>query len=334
MRSIISVLYLAGLKIKEALYTLGIIKLKSLPCKVISVGNLTAGGTGKTPVVEYIVKYLSATKKTAILTRGYKRENKAALLDVKPGSSPRACGDEAVYLAAETGVPVIAAVNRYDGGKYAVEKYQAQVCVLDDGFQRRRSLYRDLEILVIDASNPFGNGKLLPAGILREPVKNIAAAGLIVLSKVDDAEDIEALKKTIQRWNSRAKIIEAVYEPAELYNVFDRNEKVPLSGLEGKKVLALSAVGNPGYFTKVVSKLDPAGIDRLSFPDHHAFTEKDLKKINEKKADSELIVTTEKDAVKLQFLDKNGFAGKILALRIELDFIKGEKELQERLNTL
>ena len=167
MKTILSIFYRMGLSLKETLYDFGILKLQTLPCKVISVGNLTVGGTGKTPVVEYVAKHLVKAKKVAILTRGYKRENKAELLDVKPESNPLECGDEAVLLARKTKVPVIAAVDRYKGGLYAMEKYDVQFCVLDDGFQRRLSLYRNLELLLIDASNPFGNGKLLPAGILR-----------------------------------------------------------------------------------------------------------------------------------------------------------------------
>ena len=332
MKSFAAFLYLTALRIKEMLYKLDILKLRTLPCKVISVGNLTAGGTGKTPIVEYVVKYLSRTKKVAILTRGYKRENRAALLDVKPESSPKECGDEAVYLARETNVPVIAAVNRYNGGKYAVDKYKTQFCVLDDGFQRRWSLYRNMEILVIDASNPFGNGKLLPAGILREPVDNIRAAGSIILTKVDDAENIDALRETIQSLNAAVRISEAVYEPKELYNIFNRDEKAVLSDMAGKKILALSAVGNPKYFRKVISKLKPAGINRLSYADHYVFTEEDITKINEYSRMSDIIVTTEKDAIKLGLLNKTKFIKKLLALRVELSFIKGEKALQDQIN--
>lgn len=321
-----------GLKVKEMLYNLDILKLKTLPCKVISVGNLTVGGTGKTPVVEYVAKYLSKTRKVAILTRGYMREDNSAIIDVKPDSNPIDCGDEAVYLARETNLPVIVAVNRYSGGKYAMKKYETQFCVLDDGFQRRWSLYRNMEILVIDASNPFGNGKLIPSGILREPVKNIMAADIIIITKADDAENLSNLRSVINRWNDFADMVETVYEPKELYNVFDRNEKVPFSEVEGKKVFALSAVGNPKYFRKVISKLKPASTGWLSFTDHHAFSEADISGINEKAGTSDIIITTEKDAIKLQYLDKVKFTKKLLALRIELKFIAGEKDLQDKIN--
>src|SRR3989339_506918 len=299
MKSILAMVYLLGLKIKEALYKLGVLKLKSLQCKVISVGNITAGGTGKTPVTEYVVKQLSKTGKAAILTRGYKRENKAELLDVKPESSPKECGDEAVLLARKTNVPVIAAVNRYKGGLYAIEKYGVQFCVLDDGFQRRHSLYRNLELLVIDASNPFGNGKLLPV---------------------------------IQKWNDHAKIAESIYEPYELYNIFDNNDKLPLSSVGGKKVLALSAIGNPKYFGKVISGLNPGSITWLPYPDHYSYSERDIKTINENSSLFDIVITTEKDAVKLELLDKTGLSKKIYALNVELKILKGEKELQDKMN--
>ncbi|MFH1074938.1 MAG: tetraacyldisaccharide 4'-kinase [Candidatus Firestonebacteria bacterium] len=274
MKTILSVFYMLVLKIKEAFYELGILRLKTLQCKVISVGNLTAGGTGKTPVVEYVVKHLAKTKKTAVLTRGYKRKNKAEILDVKSESSPTECGDEAVLLARKTKVPVIAAVNRYKGGLYAMEKHGAQFCVLDDGFQRRHSLFRNMELLVIDASNPFGNGKLLPAGILREKIKNLEAADVIIITKIDDALNKEKLLETIRRWNDYAEIIESVYEPKELYNVFDNDDKLPFSEVLGKKVFALSALGNPKYFKKVISGLNPGSIGWLSYPDHYSYSKK------------------------------------------------------------
>ncbi|OGF46387.1 MAG: tetraacyldisaccharide 4'-kinase [Candidatus Firestonebacteria bacterium RIFOXYC2_FULL_39_67] len=332
MKSILAMVYLLGLKIKEALYKLGVLKLKSLQCKVISVGNITAGGTGKTPVTEYVVKQLSKTGKAAILTRGYKRENKAELLDVKPESSPKECGDEAVLLARKTNVPVIAAVNRYKGGLYAIEKYGVQFCVLDDGFQRRHSLYRNLELLVIDASNPFGNGKLLPAGILREKMENLADADMIILTKTNDAVNMKELLAVIQKWNDHAKIAESIYEPYELYNIFDNNDKLPLSSVGGKKVLALSAIGNPKYFGKVISGLNPGSITWLSYPDHYSYSERDIKTINENSSLFDIVITTEKDAVKLELLDKTGLSKKIYALNVELKILKGEKELQDKMN--
>ena len=326
-------LYLVGLKIKETLYNLGILRLKTLPCKVISVGNLTAGGTGKTPVVEYVVKFLqSRQRKAAVLTRGYKRENKAALLEVKPESSPLEFGDEAVYLSRETKVPVIVSVNRYKGGLFAMEKHGTEFCILDDGFQRRWSLYRNIELLVIDASNPFGNGSLLPKGILREPVKNVEAADIIMFTKTDDADNLAETKEIISKWNDFAVLVETVYEPKELYNVFAPAEKMALSEITGKKVFALSAIGNPKYFRKVISKLNPAGIGWLSFRDHHTYSNADIKLINEKSFSADVIITTEKDAVKLAALDSSKFGKKLLALKIELKFLSGEKDLQDRIN--
>lgn len=332
MKTILALLYELGLKIQEILFDIGIFKIRTLPCKVISVGNLTAGGTGKTPVVEFIARQIALRRKVAILTRGYKRKNKAAILDVKPESSPKECGDEAVLLARKTGVPVIAAVNRFKGGKYAIEKYGAQLCVLDDGFQRRHSLYRNMELLLIDASNPFGNGKLLPAGILREKISSIMAADVVMITKADDAVNIEELRETINAQNDYAEIIESVYAPAELYNIFDKDDKLLLTAAAGKKIFALSAIGNPKYFDKVISGLNPSELVRLVYPDHHSYRAKDTAVINEKAAQAELTITTEKDAVKLAALDRSKFSKKIYALKIELKIIKGEKEFLDRIN--
>jgi len=334
MKTVLAVIYLLGIKIKETLYDFGVFKIKTLQCKVISVGNLTAGGTGKTPVTEYVAKHLAKTKKIAILTRGYKRENKAALLDVKPENSPKEYGDEAVMLSRKTGVPVIAAIDRYKGGLYAMEKYGAQFCVLDDGFQRRFSLYRNMELLVVDASNPFGNGKLLPAGILREKIKNLVAADVIILTKTDEAVNMEELLKTIRTHNDFAEIVESIYEPKELYNIFEKQEKLPLSSVTGKKVFALSAIGNPKYLRKVISRLNPLSTGWLSYPDHYSYSASDIEEINKKSATADIIITTEKDAVKLELLDKTRIIKKIYALSVELKIVKGEKELLDKINII
>lgn len=334
MRIIITFLYLVVLKAKAFLYKKAVLRKNTLLCRVISVGNLTAGGTGKTPVVAYIAKLLAGKKRTAILTRGYKRKNKAEVLDVKEGADPVECGDEAVLLADSTGVPVIAAVNRLKGGEYAILKYNSEVCILDDGFQRRFSLARDLEIVVIDASNPFGNGKLLPAGILREKKESLSAAEIIIFTKADEAVNIEELRNTVKKINSKALLLESIYEPGELYNVFDKNDKIALSFLQSKKITALSGVGNPKYFKKLLSDLKPSEIHELPYPDHYAYGEPDLADINERAAESEIIITTEKDGVKLARFSKEKISKKLFALRITLKILSGEEEFKRRVDAV
>jgi tetraacyldisaccharide 4'-kinase len=334
MRRIITFLYLVALKAKEFLYKKAVLPKNTLPCKVISVGNITAGGTGKTPVVAYIAKLLTGKKRTAILTRGYKRKNKAEVLDVAAGADPVQCGDEAVLLADTTGLPVIAAVNRLKGGQYAVQKYNSEVCILDDGFQRRFSLARDLEIVVIDASNPFGNGKLLPIGILREKTETLSAAEVIILTKTDEAVNIEELRETVKTLSSHALLLESIYEPVELYNVFDKKDKVALSFVRGKKITALSGVGNPKYFIKVLSGLNPAEIHDLPYPDHYAYDEADVFDINRRAAESELIITTEKDGVKLGRFSKEKFNCRLYALKVSLKILKGEEDFKEKVGAV
>ena len=167
----LSLVYLLVIKTKELVYTLGIIGKKTLPCKVISVGNITVGGTGKTPLVILIAEMLKR-RKLVILTRGYGRKNKKRLIYANEMLDPRKTGDEPFFMASELkDVPVLVAKDRYFAGTVAVKKFGAETVILDDGFQRRFSLKRDLDIVLIDCLKPFGNNMLLPAGTLRRSVR-------------------------------------------------------------------------------------------------------------------------------------------------------------------
>jgi len=323
---LVSKIYFIIIKLKIFLYKTKIIKQKRLPCKVISVGNITTGGVGKTSLVEFIAKNLT-DKKVGILIRGYKRKSKEKILLVKDSLDPSYVGDEPYFLARELqNIPVIVCKDRYNGGKFAIDSFKTQVLILDDGFQRRFSLYRDIDIVVIDATNPFGNGYLIPRGILREEVENLKDADIFFLTKVDGAEDIKSLMNKLKKVNEEALIVESIYEPVELYSLFNWEEKYNTNELNGKKVLALSGIGNPFYFEKIILKLNVKEIYPLRFLDHHIYTKEDFLSINKLSSKFDYIVTTEKDGVKLFNVIDEDNAKKILVLKIRIKILKGEEE--------
>src|SRR4030066_495268 len=188
--------------IRMKLYETGLLRTKRLPCPVICVGNITTGGTGKTPAVIAIARLLQGgqvsnlspqrSQRIAILTRGYKRKSKEPILAVNDGNeilcTPQDAGDEPYLIAsALKGIPVIVGKDRYCSGQYAIERFGSNLFILDDGYQHIR-LHRDLNILLIDATNPMGNGHLLPRGILREPLSAVARANGIIISRANEGE--------------------------------------------------------------------------------------------------------------------------------------------------
>lgn len=329
MLLLISSVYFLIIKLKEFLYKTKIGQQKRLPCKVVSVGNITTGGTGKTPLTKFIAESLQ-DKKVGILIRGYKRKSRDRIIVVRDNLDPSCVGDEPYFLAKELPlVSVFVCKDRYAGGKFAIDKFKTEILILDDGFQRRLSLYRDIDIVVIDATNPFGNGHLIPAGILREDVKSLKDADIFFLTKVDGVENVKDLINQLKKINEKALIVESVYEPVELYYLFNWEEKYGTNEFKGKKILSLSGIGNPVYFERTVFKLSPKEIYPLRFLDHHNYTKEDILLINKKSSNFDYIITTEKDSVKLFNLLEDNLSKKILVLKIKIKIVKGEKEFLE-----
>ncbi len=326
----VSLIYFSALKLKERLYALSILKKRKLPATVISVGNITLGGTGKTPHVLYLASLLKG-KSVAVLTRGYARKSSGKIIFSKEDFSPEALGDEPFLLASElSGAPVVVSKDRYSAGLAAIEKYSSEVLLLDDGFQRRISLSRDLDIVLVDSLNPFGNGLLFPAGILREPVRSLRAADIIILSK-SDAADTARLEKRVKRINPGALVIKSVYAPEALVNIRSKEKAPGFEALSGKRVAVLSGVGNPEYFEMMVSALGAEKIVPIRFRDHHYYSVSDISKIDRLAAGCAFIVTTGKDAVKLVSPGVPGTELPALELRIGVKITSGEEELRERL---
>jgi len=315
----LSVLYGAAIYIRRIFFGLHIFKQKKISCLVVSVGNITLGGTGKTPTVIQIAELLSRNeRRVAVVSRGYGRKDEAEILVVSDGRSVLADtqtgGDEPVLMASKLpGIPVVVGKKRYQTALLAIQRFRPDVVVLDDGFQHIR-LKRDLDIVLVDAGNPLGNGKLFPAGILREPLRALNRAHAVLITKIDSTADVKALKATIQR-NTQARIFTSHQLPVDLID-YRSNDIKPLSALRGSKVLALSGIARPDSFIKLLASLGADIVDACAYPDHFDYKKKDLASIFQKAADDKvsMIVTTEKDAIRLKNLHADG----IWALRIEL----------------
>ena len=307
--AILSTLYGALVSIRLLLFKLGLLRTKRLLPTVISVGNITTGGSGKTPIVVALSQMLTGKKySVVILSRGYKRKGRttaivsdknSVLLDVKEA------GDEPYLLALRCkGVPVIVGPDRFHSGSLAIEKFSPDVIILDDGFSHKK-LHRDLDLLLFDGERWMGSGYLLPRGPLREPRSSVNRADIIM---VKGASSLSKKQKFKQQSFS------FYYAPKNLTSLADKST-VGINTLKGKKVLALSALASPESFYLTLKACGVKTIEKLPFPDHHWFSASDIKMIKEQGKDADFIVTTEKDLVRLDPVDFSGF--KLYALAID-----------------
>jgi tetraacyldisaccharide 4'-kinase len=325
-----SAIYGFGAGLKAGLYTSGIIKPKRLPCKVISIGNITAGGTGKTPMVIHIVRMLEGKGiKTAVLTRGYKGVSEGTVRMVSDGLGnilqPGEAGDEPVLIARSLpGVPVVMGSDRYEAGKLAWQRFHPQAMVLDDGFQHVR-LHRDFNILLMDAAHPFGNGHTIPVGYLREPKKGIKRADFIIFTGSGNVHP-DAEKEVKSLALPGTETADAGYFPVSFYNIKTR-EEIPAEAFADKRVFAFCGIANPGSFSLILHKLNAKITGSEEYPDHHSYSLEDVAFLQGKAAESgaEVLVTTEKDAVKLEGLIQAG--PEIYALKAGLEIYNGSELL-------
>ena len=305
-------------------YKVNLLKSYKVPIAVLSVGNITLGGTGKTPFTIMLAERLaSKNKKPAILIRGY--------------------GEDEWIMTQErlekTGVKVFVGRDRIKFAKEALLG-GAGTIILDDGFQHRR-LKRDLDIVLIDSTNPFGNGSLFPRGILREPLGNLKRADVIVLTKADKGRaGVSALKDKIRKIVPGKSIMEAIHKPRNLCDIKMGNP-AGISSLSGKAVCIVSAICDPFYFRHTIEEIGSKVALEFIFPDHYPYKKDDLTRIfsecGKKKIDT--IITTEKDAVKLKKIMLPASASQtnvpgVLALGIELRITQGKTEFDEKIDRL
>ncbi len=298
------------MNLRNRLFEREIFKSNALDVPTISVGNITLGGTGKTPLVAYIAEFLADSgKKVCILTRGYGRENSKKRIIVSDGETiienARLTGDEPLELAKKLRekAVIIADPNRYEAGKFARENFDVSVFVLDDAFQHRQ-VKRNLDLVCVDAANPFGNERVFPFGILREPLKNLKRANAIIITRANllDETETEKLKTEIAKITN-CPIFVSRNKTDYLTELKSGNkEQKTKSGF-----LAFCALGNPkNFFTQLENeKFNLIGVK--SFPDHYFYNQSDIEKIEEISVNigADCLITTAKDAVKLKKLNFN-----------------------------
>lgn len=311
----LGVAYGAVVRARLALYRAGLLKVHGAGVPVLSVGNITAGGTGKTPLVEWIARRVAIDegRRVCVLTRGYAREDEGRRVVVSDGrtlsAGAREGGDEPRLLAERllaSGVAVVCDADRVAAALWALENLRSEVFVLDDGFQHLR-LARDLNIATLDATDPWGDGRLLPAGRLREPPSGLARADCVVVTRAEQCADLGGLRAAAGRRSGgrpvfvARTIVTGVREvsPAESESLAPRESPLSLGLL-----FAFCAVGNPGAFFAQLGRENFGVIQRRAFPDHHFYTQADADQISRAavSAGALRLVTTAKDAVKLRGL--------------------------------
>lgn len=343
----LSCLYGGIIRLRLALFEHGIFRHHTLGCQVISVGNLTVGGTGKTPVVELFARELQREgRKVAILSRGYKKVEPSffrRLLDtitlqerrrpprvVSDGSrlllDSAMSGDEPYMLASNLpDVAVLVDKDRVKSGRYAIDKLGCDTLILDDGFQYLALKHR-VEIVLVDYTNPFGNEYVLPRGILRESIRDIRRATVILITKSDGSGAPE-LRARLRHLNATAEIIECRHAARHLQNVFSADQK-PLDYLKDRRVVAVSGIAVPGGFEGELERRGATILERIRFADHHRYSQQELIDIINRalplKADA--IVTTEKDSVR--FPELHRWDVPVYFLRVDIEILSGQEDFR------
>lgn len=345
---LLSTFYRRITQLRLYLYEKRIADVHSLGCLVVSVGNLTVGGTGKTPVVEIFARSLTrGGRRVAILSRGYKSlprpwyerwfdsfksyEHRSPPRVVSDGRSllldSEIAGDEPFMLASNLkNVVVLVDKDRVKSGLYAIRKFGVDTLLLDDGFQYLR-LKERLDILLVDRETPFGNRHLLPRGMLREPPEHLKRGDIIFITKCDGS-DITALKEELRRYNRHAEFIECAHHPTHLEEAYTQ-ERQDLSFLKDQRVAALSGIARPESFEVGLKKLGAEILYSKQYADHHRFTLHEMQNMFQraKSRGARVIVTTEKDAVRLPRLETRPLP--VYFLRVEIKISSGSETFEE-----
>lgn len=319
------VVYGILVRLRLALYGLGILKTKKLRNPVISVGNLTVGGTGKTPLVELTAQLLRKEEENVvILSRGYGRANGSRCTLVSDGNNIltgwKEAGDEPFLLASNLpGVKVVVGNDRYRSGKTIEQQTGDCVFLLDDGYQHV-GLARDLNILLIDATDPFGGEKLLPLGRLREPMREIRRADLVVITRSDHPFDEEYITSKIRHYNKDVHVVFAYHNVLGLVPI-KGNDLIEIMQFSFKPVVTMAGIAHPDVFFRDLSHYQIAVLRKFTFPDHYAFSLSDVEAVMAaaKQLNAEAVITTQKDAIKLAALDIPDFPFYYLKIQAAVD---------------
>ncbi len=305
----LSIPYGVGSRLRPWLYKKGIFQNETLPGFVVSIGNLTAGGTGKTPAVAMLARWaLRKGYRVAVLSRGYGGDYGDTVCEVSDGANihadPRETGDEAYLLANKlSDVPLILSRKRYNAGMYAHEKYGCDFFILDDGFQHLE-LKRDLDLVLIDASNPFGNGHLLPWGPLREPFSQLARADIFILTRTQRYKIGDDSRELFRDKFSSTPIFYSDHMPSEI--VFPSINEVYEPGfIKGKSVLAFAGIARPEVFQDTLIKLGADVVYFRGYKDHYPFRPDDIQSLIQmkEKIGAQYLLTTEKDWMRISSME-------------------------------
>jgi tetraacyldisaccharide 4'-kinase len=317
------------LNTREWLYARGVLRSRALPCPVVSVGNLTVGGTGKTPAVEMAVRTLVDLGHTpAVVSRGYGRRSTGIQIVADAASirlDAEEGGDEPFLLARRLpGVPVVVGSNRYDAGRTARERFAVTAIVLDDGMQHR-TLVKDLEIVMVRAADPWGNGRLLPRGPLREPVSGLARAHLVVVTGAATPSVAPEVMAAVSRHAPGVPVLSAQYVPTQCWES-GTMRPVPVARLAGAPLLGFAGIAAPAGFRRTLDEAGARVADVVAFMDHHWYTRDDLARLDRRAAalGAEALVTTEKDWVRLRGLPPP--TRPVYVLGVQLVLTTGEAE--------
>ena len=312
--SVFSAIYGTLIRIRDIFYLRGIFSQKRLSCRVISIGNITVGGTGKTPMTIYLAGMLTGLGyKVVVVSRGYRGrvEKKGGIVsngrEILMG--PDSSGDEPFMMAARlNNVPVIVGQNRYNTGQLAIRNFNPDIILLDDGFQHRK-LFRDIDLLLLDSRRPFGNFHLIPRGVLREPAVSIKRADAFILTR--SSSDNTGTRDTISAVSNNQPVFEA-YNTFYFFKVekggvstrsadFKNEPSSDFSCMAGEKVVAFSGIAGNSHFRNTLEEFKCDLLEFFDFPDHYRYTAGDMKRISKSVRDrrAELVMTTEKDFTRM-----------------------------------
>jgi tetraacyldisaccharide 4'-kinase len=328
--SLLSLMYRPVVNLRNKMYDHGILKQSRLSCKVISIGNITVGGTGKTPAVIMLAKSLKERGyRPAVLSRGYGGKNKSAVNIVSDGSKilmgHMEAGDEPILIAkAAEGIPVITGPKRILTGRFAIDNLNADILILDDAFQHR-DIFRDVDIVILNREQPFGNGFLLPRGPLRESLESLKRAHFLIWK--DSTEEGRYPKYQEQGIGLYLPVLSVYLRPKDIIRG-GAGDVYPLEFLKGKKVCAFAGIASPEAFSKTLESLGGVVRSFTEFPDHYRFVQADISDIRRRYIDSasDIIMTTEKDGVRLA--DFPDFLKDVFLLRLEMEMHPSREEFE------
>ncbi len=328
---VLSLPYRLIINLRNWLYDHKLFREVKLPCPVISVGNITVGGTGKTPCVIWLGRMLQQQGfKPAVLSRGYGSKNSRPVTIVADGNniltSSAIAGDEPYLIARSLpGIPVITGPKRIFTGKTAIDKFGANVLICDDAFQHRQ-IFRDINIVLLDSQAPLGNGHMLPRGSLREPLASLSRGNIFILTRTNEAVKTDTFIAKFAE-DANIPVFGCSHRPVDVVKG-DYSVQLPLAELKGKKVYAFAGIAKPDSFKKAINATGAQLVAFDIFPDHHRFSPKELKTVrhNFLKSNADFLVTTEKDGMRLQEFTE--FLNDIYLLRIELAIVPDENSLK------